>query len=318
MRRLVGVVMAAVVVAGCGGGPILANPPLDYPSPVAPTTPPDAPNDPIPVELPRDDGPHGRLTEWWYYTGHLESEIGRRFGFEAVVFRAERGSVPPSWAAHLALTDEGGRRFSYAQRSEIGPQVDHSPRDAAGDPTGFDLQVAGLNPELIAGGAAPFAPPWRLAGSNGVDTIQATLTDEEAAAADRSFGLDLALTSTKPAALHGGDRVRRLRAGGLVLLLLPDAARRVRRADARRRDVCGHGHRLVRPPVGRLHLGRRRLGLVRDQPRRRHGSHAVGRSRRGRGAGPRLRDARRVGRDVAPPRARTPSTSAPSTRGRAR
>ncbi len=204
MRRLVGLVLTAVVVVACGGGPILANPPLDYPSPVVPTTRPDAPNDPIPVELPRDDGPHQRLTEWWYYTGHLENELGRRFGFEAVVFRAERGSVPPSWAAHLALTDEGGRRFSYAQRSEIGPQVDHSPRDAAGVPMGFDLQVAGLSPELIAGGAAPFAPAWRLAGSEGVDTIQAALTDEEAAAAGRSFGLDLALTSTKPAALHGG------------------------------------------------------------------------------------------------------------------
>jgi len=204
MRRLVGLAVATVIVAACGGGPILANPPLEYPSPVTPTTPPAAPEDPIPVELPRDDGPHTRLTEWWYYTGHLENEIGRRFGFEAVVFRAERGSVPPSWAAHLALTDEGGRRFSYAQRSEIGPQADQSPRDTAGDPTGFDLQVAGVNPELIAAGAAPFAPPWRLAGSNGVDTIQATLMDEEAAAAGRSFGLDLALTSTKPAALHGG------------------------------------------------------------------------------------------------------------------
>ena len=32
---------------------------------------PPRPPDPQPVELPRDDGPHDRLTEWWYYTGHL-------------------------------------------------------------------------------------------------------------------------------------------------------------------------------------------------------------------------------------------------------
>jgi predicted secreted hydrolase len=197
--------MFAAIVAACGGGPILANPPLDYPAPVAATAPPSAPLDPIPVELPRDDGPHGRLTEWWYYTGHLENEIGRRFGFEAVVFRAERGSVPPSWAAHLALTDEGGRRFNYAQRSEIGPQVDHSRRDATGTTTGFDLQVSGLNPELITAGASPIASPWRLAGTGGTDFIEATLTEEEAAASDRSFGLNLALTTTKPAALHDGD-----------------------------------------------------------------------------------------------------------------
>ena len=204
-RRALGVVMTAVIVAACGGGPILANPPLDYPGPVAPATPRPAPVDPVAVELPRDDGPHARLTEWWYYTGHLEVENGRRFGFEAVVFRAERGSLPPSWAAHVALTDEGGQRFTYAQRSEIGPQVDRSPRDGAGTSTGFDLQVAGLNPELIAAGSPPFGEPWRLAGSDGTDSITVALTDDEAAGAGRAFGLDLTLASTKPAALHDGD-----------------------------------------------------------------------------------------------------------------
>ncbi len=197
--------LVAVVTGGCSGGPILANPPLDEPSPPAPTAPPSTPADPIPVELPRDDGPHHRLTEWWYYTGHLEAADGRRFGFEAVVFRAERGSVPQSWAAHLAVTDESGKRFSYAQRSEIGAQVDRSPRDDSGAPTGFDLQVAGLSPELIAAGAQAFADPWRLAGSDGTDSIEAALTVDEAAAAGRSFGLNLALASTKPAALHEGD-----------------------------------------------------------------------------------------------------------------
>lgn len=204
-RCALGILASALVLAGCDGSPILANPALDYPSPVAPTTRPSVPSDPIPVEFPRDDGPHTRLTEWWYYTGHLEAEDGRRFGFEAVVFRAERGSVPPSWAAHLALTDESGQRFTYAQRSEIGPQVDRSPHDDTGSPTGFDLGVAGLNPDLVAAGAESFADPWRLAGSGGEDSIEAALTDEEAAAAGRAFGLNLALASTKPAALHDGD-----------------------------------------------------------------------------------------------------------------
>ena len=75
---------------------------------------------------PRDDGPHDRLTEWWYYTGHLRADDGRRFGFEFVIFRAERGAFPVTWASHLALTDETGRRFLYDQRSEVGPQVDRS------------------------------------------------------------------------------------------------------------------------------------------------------------------------------------------------
>jgi len=204
--RLPALVAATVVlVAACGGGPILANDPLIIPSPPVPTAAPSRPPDPIPIELPRDDGPHDRLTEWWYYTGHLRTvPEGRRYGFEAVVFRAERGGVPVAWASHLALTDEAGSRFTYAQRSEIGPQVDHSPRDGTGTPAGFDLQVSGLNPDLVGAGAPPFAAPWRLAGAGGTDRIDAALSPEEAVDAGRSFGLALDLRSTKPPALHGG------------------------------------------------------------------------------------------------------------------
>ena len=35
-----------------------------------------------------------------------EAGGGRRFGFEFVIFRAERGAFPVTWASHLALTDE--------------------------------------------------------------------------------------------------------------------------------------------------------------------------------------------------------------------
>ena len=199
------VVAVALVVAACSGGPILANPPLTYPSPPSETARPSRPPDPVPVVLPRDDGPHDRLTEWWYYTGHLVAGDGRRFGFEAVIFRAERGSVPAAWASHLALTDESGERFAYAQRSEIGMQADRSPRGTDGEPTGFDLQIGGLNPDLVAAGAPEFGEPWRLAGSNGVDRIEAALTPEEAAATTASFGLQLDLRSTKPPALHDTD-----------------------------------------------------------------------------------------------------------------
>ena len=198
------VVAGALLATGCTT-PILANDPIVFPSPPPPSTAPSHAPDPIPISLPRDDGPHDRLTEWWYYTGHLRTQAGRRFGFEAVVFRAERGSVPVAWAAHLALTDEQGEAFHYAQRSEIGPEVDHSPRDASGAPTGFDVQVSGISPTLIAAGAPPLAAPWRLAGANGTDHIEAALSPEEAAASGAAFGLQLDLQATKPPALHDGD-----------------------------------------------------------------------------------------------------------------
>jgi predicted secreted hydrolase len=194
-------------VGACGGAPILANDPLVFPTPPAATAPALRPPDPIPVVLPRDDGPHDRLTEWWYYTGHLVAGESHRLGFEAVVFRAERGAAPPGWAAPLALTDERGQRFTYAQRSEIGPQVDQSPRGGGGVPTGFDLRMGGLVP--MTGGADPQpgvpATPWRLAGSNGTDRIEAALAPLEAEAAGGMFGLALDLKAEKPAALHDDD-----------------------------------------------------------------------------------------------------------------
>jgi len=206
-RSALGAMLAAGLagaLVGCTGtgAPILANAPLVLPVPATPSPTAAPPADPRPIVLPRDDGPHDRLTEWWYYTGHLAAIGGQRFGFEAVIFRAERGSVPTSWAAHLALTDESGKRFLFAQRSEIGPQVDRSPRGTDGTPTGFDLGVAGFDPAIPA--AAP-GVPWRLAGSDGHDRIEAALTATESATAGGAFGLALGLSASRGPALHDED-----------------------------------------------------------------------------------------------------------------
>ena len=195
LARLGGVLGLTLALAGCSGGLILANPPLEFPVPPSPTPAPSRPADPVAIDLPRDDGPHDRLTEWWYDTGHLVAADGRHFGFEAVIFRAERGDVPVTWASHLAVTDESGNRFLYAQRSEIGPQADRSPRDVTGAPTGFDLAIAG--PAALGSAATP----WRMAGSGGRDEIHAAASDAEAGS---SFGLDLSLSPLKRPALHDG------------------------------------------------------------------------------------------------------------------
>ena len=196
-------VATLLAVAACSG-PVLANPPAQQPIAVAPTEPPIAVADPLPVELPRDDGPHDRLTEWWYYTGHLRDDEGGRWGFEYVIFRAERGGFPVSWASHLALTDETGDAFHYAQRAEIGPQVDDSPVDDGGEPTGFDLAIVGADPER----PETFTqPPWTMAGADGTDRLAATLSATEATAAglDGGLTLQLDLAATKPPALHDTD-----------------------------------------------------------------------------------------------------------------
>jgi predicted secreted hydrolase len=210
-RRLRAFAVAASLVgslAACTGGapgsPILANPVPPPPS-VAPRTPPPvAIADPLPLVLPRDDSPHDRLTEWWYYTGHLRATDGTRYGFEFVIFRAERGLFPTSWVSHLAVTDETGDRFLYSQRLEVGPTVDRSPRDAAGVPLGFDLSIAGADPSRPETGGRP---PWAMSGANGDDRLHTELAPEEAALAGSpgGLGLDLTLAATKPAALHDRD-----------------------------------------------------------------------------------------------------------------
>src|SRR3712207_1416912 len=80
------------------------------------------------VELPRDLYAHASAqTEWWYYTGHAETEAGRRFGFELVFFKRRPdldrfGVVPlrlianPLYLAHFALTDESRNSFRYEPR----------------------------------------------------------------------------------------------------------------------------------------------------------------------------------------------------------
>jgi predicted secreted hydrolase len=209
-RSAVVLAIAAAIVAGCtSGAPILANPPAPRPSIPAPTAAPSRVPDPLPVELPRDDGPHDRLTEWWYYTGHLEaagpaaSPVRRTYGFEFVIFRAERGSFPTTWASHLAITDETGKQFHYGQRLQVGEGVDRSPLGADGQPTGFDLALTGIDPT----DPTTFErPAWSMRGADGKDHLSVSLGGAEAAASGTPpFGFDLALTSRKPPALHDRD-----------------------------------------------------------------------------------------------------------------
>ncbi|MCK0506629.1 carotenoid biosynthesis protein [Aromatoleum anaerobium] len=68
------------------------------------------------IELPGDDVflPDEKV-QWWYWTGHLESEEGRRFGFEVVFFTFDSFLVMRDQLTQVAITDVDGDKFHFAE-----------------------------------------------------------------------------------------------------------------------------------------------------------------------------------------------------------
>ncbi|HXA09283.1 MAG TPA: lipocalin-like domain-containing protein [Chthoniobacterales bacterium] len=86
-----------------------------------------------PYEFPRDHYLHEKFkTEWWYFTGNLTNESGRRFGYELTFFR--QGIRPPDERAattsrfvvddlkfaHFTVTDAAGKAFLFQQKASRG------------------------------------------------------------------------------------------------------------------------------------------------------------------------------------------------------
>ena len=69
-------------------------------------------------------------TEWWYYTGHLQTESGRRFGYQVTFFRfgvrdrqtniKETPLFTELYMAHFALSNISGRSFLFRERINRG------------------------------------------------------------------------------------------------------------------------------------------------------------------------------------------------------
>jgi len=83
--------------------------------------------------FPRDHHAHGEFkTEWWYFTGNLTNESGRRFGYELTFFR--QGIRPPNERAgttsrfivddlkfaHFTVTDPAGKTFLFHEKASRG------------------------------------------------------------------------------------------------------------------------------------------------------------------------------------------------------
>jgi predicted secreted hydrolase len=76
--------------------------------------------------FPRDHASHPEYKiEWWYYTGNVSAQDGRRFGYQITFFRIgvdANPANPSRWAVrdlfmtHLAVTDIDGGTYQFAER----------------------------------------------------------------------------------------------------------------------------------------------------------------------------------------------------------
>ncbi|HTI54889.1 MAG TPA: lipocalin-like domain-containing protein [Verrucomicrobiae bacterium] len=146
--------------------------------------------------FPADLGPHPEFrTEWWYYTGNVETAAGRHFGFQLTFFRT--ALAPPgtaasardsAWSAtqlylaHFALTDTAGRRFHAWSR--LGREA---LRLAGASATPFRVWLE----DWSAASEAPDGVPVRLRATEG------------------DVAIDLVLSSDKPVVLQGDHGLSR-------------------------------------------------------------------------------------------------------------
>jgi predicted secreted hydrolase len=134
-----------------------------------------------PIRFPQDEAPHRDLTEWWYYTGHMNSAMPggqvHHYGFELVFFQALRGDLPPVYAAHFAISDITRGEFHFDQRRLTEPNAIIPDGTST---NGIDVHINN----------------WSIKGINGSDHLIAKMQD---------YALHIDLKGLKPATLHNGN-----------------------------------------------------------------------------------------------------------------
>lgn len=80
------------------------------------------------LHFPADHAAHPDYrTEWWYYTGHLSTTTGKRYGYQLTFFRHRLDSSGPTlnpsqwfadtvYMAHMAITDGVAKRFVFGEK----------------------------------------------------------------------------------------------------------------------------------------------------------------------------------------------------------
>jgi predicted secreted hydrolase len=164
---------------GCGSNPLQSS--TETVADEVPTVPPMCLETPQSmINLPTDEMFHLEPIEWWYWTGHLQTEKGRWFGFEQAVFLM-RMMGRTMQMAHHAITDIEDGTFHYAVTTQFAAP---SPPAA-----GFNWDVKGLTAK----------------GGGGTDYLHGEVDN---------YVLDLKLVSQKPAVFQHEDGYTEYSFGG--------------------------------------------------------------------------------------------------------
>ena len=139
--------------------------------------------------FPRDYFSHDDFRiEWWYYTGHLENDSGRSFGYQLTFFRValdEKGKVNNSsqwkidhiYFAHMTLSDiENGKFYFFERINRAG------------------LSQAGAESDQLK----VWNEDWSLTNNGQSHHLKAR---------EGKVKLDLQLTPSKPLVIHGNEGV---------------------------------------------------------------------------------------------------------------
>ncbi len=143
--------------------------------------------DPNGMTFPDAFGPHPEYqTEWWYYTGNLQTDDGRPFGFQFTIFRRALTPNAPARTADFATNDVYMAHFAVTD-GEAGQFYDHE-----------RFQRGAAN----AAGAS--AVPYRV-WLDDWEVIETKPGSYSLKADADEVAIDLALTALKPPARNGNN-----------------------------------------------------------------------------------------------------------------
>jgi predicted secreted hydrolase len=143
--------------------------------------------------FPADHGFHpGFRTEWWYYTGNLETDAGRNYGFQLTFFRIQTSPAcqGDDWPERPSAWRTKQIYFAHAAITDVANQQHYQAQDAARSALG----MSGVSREQDR--VTIFLNQWQA-------VIEPREHRLSAQAAD--FSIDLQLTPLKPPVYHGED-----------------------------------------------------------------------------------------------------------------